>query len=249
MTTLHSAIYVGDVRHRRFSPKKHNFSYKLFLLAIDLDELEQVTALGPWLKKNKFAPMSFRCTDYLNHKASLSKQDVWQKVQALGGKTLTGRVLFVGQLRCFGLYFSPINLYYCYDQKDELRYLLAEVSNTPWNERHYYLIEMAEKMISEKAFHVSPFMDINMQYHWRIKAPGKKLNLHIENHKENKIFDATLMMQRIELNNENLRRCFFATPSMTLKTLAGIYWQALKLFVKGVPYVPHAGKKEFNDAS
>ncbi len=249
MTTLNSAIYVGEVRHRRFSPKKHHFSYKLFLLAIDLDELEQVSALGPWLKKNKFAPISFRCTDYLHKKASLSKQDVWQKVQSLGGRALTGRVLFVGQLRCFGLYFSPINLYYCYDQSDQLRYLLAEVSNTPWNERHYYLMAMAETMISEKAFHVSPFMDIDMQYHWRIKAPGKKLNLHIENYKEHKIFDATLMMQRMELNNQNLRRCLLAIPSMTLKTLAGIYWQALKLFIKGVPYVPHAEKKEFNDVS
>jgi hypothetical protein len=190
--------------------------------------------------------MSFRCTDYLSHKSSLSKQDVWQKVQSLGGQALTGRVLFVGQLRCFGLYFSPINLYYCYDHTQELRYLLAEVSNTPWNERHYYLIEMAEKMISEKAFHVSPFMEMNMQYNWRIKEPGKQLSLHIENYsKENaqKIFDATLMMSSIELNNENLRRCFLSIPSMTIKTLAGIYWQALKLFIKGVPYVAHARKK------
>lgn len=246
MKPLNSCIYTGHIRHRRFSPKKHSFSYKLFLLAIDLDELDEVTALGPWFKKDRFAPLSFRCTDYLSHKISVSKQDVWQKVQQLGGQALTGRVLFVGQLRCFGLYFSPINLYYCYDHAEQLRYLLAEVSNTPWNERHYYLLKIEKKMISEKAFHVSPFMEMNMQYNWRIKAPGKQLNLHIENHsKENeqKIFDATLMMRSMELNNRNLRRCFLSIPSMTIKTLAGIYWQALKLFIKGVPYVAHAKKK------
>ena len=246
MKPLNSCIYTGHIRHRRFSPKKHSFSYKLFLLAIDLDELDEVTALGPWFKKDRFAPLSFRCTDYLSHKTSVSKQDVWQKVQLLGGQALTGRVLFVGQLRCLGLYFSPINLYYCYDHAEQLRYLLAEVSNTPWNERHYYLLKIEKKMISEKAFHVSPFMEMNMQYHWRIKAPGKQLNLHIENHsKENeqKIFDATLMMRSMELNNRNLRRCFLSIPSMTIKTLAGIYWQALKLFIKGVPYVAHAKKK------
>lgn len=246
MKPLNSCIYTGHIRHRRFSPKKHSFSYKLFLLAIDLDELDEVTALGPWFKKDRFAPLSFRCTDYLSHKTSVSKQDVWQKVQLLGGQALTGRVLFVGQLRCFGLYFSPINLYYCYDHAEQLRYLLAEVSNTPWNERHYYLLKIEKKMISEKAFHVSPFMEMNMQYYWRIKAPGKQLNLHIENHsKENeqKIFDATLMMRSMELNNRSLRRCFVSIPSMTIKTLAGIYWQALKLFIKGVPYVAHAKKK------
>ena len=246
MRPLNSCIYSGNIRHRRFTPKKHSFSYKLFFLAIDLDELDEIAEIGPWFKKDRFAPMSFRCTDYLSKKALLEKQDVWQKVQALCGQVSSGRVLFVGQLRCFGLYFSPINLYYCYDQSNQLSYLLAEVSNTPWNERHYYLLEMAEKMISDKAFHVSPFMDMNMQYYWRIKEPGKQLKLHIENHnKENKekIFDATLMMHSLELNNKNLRRCFLSIPSMAIKTMAGIYWQALKLFIKGVPYIGHAGKK------
>jgi len=240
MNSLNSCIYHGEIRHRRFTPKKHNFSYKIFLLAIDLDELDQIAEMGPWFKKDKFAAMTFRSTDYLTKKATLTKQDVYQKVQSLGGQALSGLVLFVGQLRCFGVYFSPINLYYCYDQSDHLQTLLAEVSNTPWNERHYYLLEMQEKLICEKDFHVSPFMEMNMQYHWRINAPGKKLNLHIENHNKDDdeiVFDATLAMSRMALSNKNLRRCFFSIPSMALKTLAGIYWQALKLFIKGVPYV------------
>jgi DUF1365 family protein len=246
MKTFNSCIYRGQIRHRRFTPKKHDFSYKLFFLAIDLDELDQVAKMSPWFKKDKFAAMSFRSSDYLDNKPSLRKQDVWQKVRSLGGKTEPGRVLFVGQLRCLGIYFSPINLYYCFDQAEQLCYLLAEVSNTPWNERHYYLLTMTEKLICEKAFHVSPFMEMEMHYQWRIKVPGKRLNLHIENHsKENneKVFDATLTMSRMELNNRNLRRCFLSIPSMTLKTLAGIYWQALKIFIKGVPYVPYKKDK------
>ncbi|MCW8996350.1 MAG: DUF1365 domain-containing protein, partial [Psychromonas sp.] len=105
MTALTSCIYSGQIRHRRFTPKQHHFTYQLFFVAIDLDELDEITQMGSWLKKDKFAPLSFRCTDYLTKKASLTKCDVWQKVQSLGGQILSGRVLFVGQLRCLGLYF------------------------------------------------------------------------------------------------------------------------------------------------
>jgi DUF1365 family protein len=253
ISTLKSGIYKGSVSHRRFSPKKHSFKYKMFLLAIDLDELPQLSKLGPWFKNNKFAPLSLKSSDYLTHQSQLSKQHVWQKIKSLGAEQEPSRVMFVGQLRCFGLYFSPINLYYSFDENDQLLSLLAEVSNTPWNEIHYYLIPVnqqdkknnSQKLISEKAFHVSPFMDLNMQYQWLIKKPCDQLKLHIQNlhlTSGEKIFDASLTMKRMDFTNKNLIRCIASIPIMTLTTLWGIYWQAMKLFIKGVPYVAHAKK-------
>ena len=186
MEKLNSCIYVGEVRHKRLSPREHSFFYKIFFLAIDLDEVQKLSTFGWWFKCDKFAPLNFRSADYLQQKESVTKQLVWHKVQQLGGKNLAGRVMFIGQMRCFGLYFSPINLYYCYNHNNQLAYLLAEVSNTPWRERHYYLIDIKENLVCDKDFHVSPFMDLNMRYHWRIKAPDENLSLHIDNYGEKK---------------------------------------------------------------
>ncbi|RJG48136.1 DUF1365 domain-containing protein [Motilimonas pumila] len=241
---FNSCIYTGVVRHRRFAVAKHEFSYKMFLLALDLDELPALQQASRWFKVNRFAPLSFRCSDYLTGKASLTRQDIWEKVSQLGGAPLDGKVIFIGQMRCFGIYFSPINMYYCYKNDDELVYLLAEVSNTPWNQRHYYLIDIENQPVSDKDFHVSPFMDLAMKYHWRIKAPGKQLSLHIENHNDTKVFDASLNMQRTALNNDNLRRSILSIPAMTVKTVCGIYWQALKLYLKKVPYIAPPEEKE-----
>ncbi|MFO6424424.1 DUF1365 domain-containing protein [Motilimonas sp. KMU-193] len=237
----HSAIYQGMVRHRRFAPVAHDFKYRVFFLALDLDELDAVAELGAWFKQDKWAPLTFRHSDYLHPEQRVTRTAVWQQVKALGGTEYGGRVLMLGQLRCFGLYFSPVNFYYCYGQDDQLMYLLAEVSNTPWNERHYYLVDVSANEPTDKVFHVSPFMDLDMKYHWRIKPPAKQLRLHMENHNSAKLFDASLMLQRLDLTNQNLRNQVIKLPSMTIKTLAGIYWQALKLYLKKVPYIPHPG--------
>ena len=135
---MNSAIYQGQVRHRRFSPKSHEFNYTMTQLALDLDEVEELAASHSVFSLKKFAPMSFFQADYVKNEPGNLKQRIASKVSQLGGKWDGERVTLMGQCRCFGFYFSPANFYFCYQNDGECRYMLVEVSNTPWLERHYY---------------------------------------------------------------------------------------------------------------
>ncbi|MEI4963775.1 DUF1365 domain-containing protein [Aeromonas caviae] len=236
-----SAIWQGSVRHRRFAPRPHAFSYSLFMLGLDLDELPGLEQ-GRWFAVERAGLLSFRREDYLRGSEGPLKQAVWDKVAALGGHAEPGgRVLLLGNVRCLGFYFSPVNFYFC-DRAGETRYLLAEVSNTPWNERHYYLLDLAALSPHDKDFHVSPFMGLGMRYHWRIRAPKEEALIHIESHPvsgESKLFDATLALRRAPLSRKGLAALLARWPWMTLKVLLGIYWQALCLFIKRTPVFTH----------
>ncbi|HMT93987.1 DUF1365 domain-containing protein [uncultured Thiothrix sp.] len=239
MNALNSCLYSGMVGHCRYQPTLHRFTYSIFLFALDLDELNSLPNLGWWFKVKRAALMSFHPSDYLGHQPELTRQTVWQKVASLGGNNLDGRVVFVGQVRCWGFYFSPVNFYYCHAANGELHYLLAEVSNTPWNERHCYLIDARSQAPIPKVFHVSPFMDLQMHYHWRFSALDEVLSLQITNQAEERLFDASLRLERKPLTAAELKAQWLRIPAMTIKTVASIYWQALKLYWKKVPYVPH----------
>lgn len=239
MSALNSCLYSGVVGHCRYQPTLHRFKYSIFLFALDLDELNSLPDLGWWFKVKHTALMSFRPSDYLDREPYLTRQTVWQKVASLGGDNLEGRVVFVGQVRCLGFYFSPVNFYYCHAANGELAYLLAEVSNTPWNERHCYLIDARSQAPIPKVFHVSPFMNLQMQYHWRFSALADVLTLQITNQAEERLFDASLCLERKPLTTAELKAQWLRIPAMTIKTVASIYWQALKLYWKKVPYVPH----------
>lgn len=240
MKTLNSCLYSGVVGHCRYKPQVHRFRYSIFLFALDLDELDKLPDLGWWFKVKYFALMSLRPSDYLDHRPELTRQIVWQKVASLGGELLDGPVVFVGQVRCLGFYFSPVNFYYCHQKDGGLRYLLAEVSNTPWNERHCYLIDAQIQAPIRKAFHVSPFMDLNMSYHWHFSPLGEVLTLQITNHAEERLFDAALCLDKKPLTKAELKTQWLRIPAMTIKTVLSIYWEALKLYWKKIPYVPHS---------
>ena len=151
------------------------------------------------------------------------------------------------QLRYFGFYFSPLNLYYL-RQGDRFRYMLAEVSNTPWNERHYYAVDLNNVRPHAKEFHVSPFNPMAQTYNWRLLPPttsGKGCLVHIDvTAAGDKVFDATLGMRRYPLNQRELRRVLTHRPVQTLTLTTAIYWQALKLFLKKSPIYPHPDKGE-----
>jgi len=236
---MNSGIYRGQVRHRRFSPKPHSFNYNMYMLALDLNELDLVSDTSTLFSLKKFAPISFFQSDYVKGEPGNLKQRIASKVTQLGGNWDGAKVIFMGQCRNFGIYFSPANFFFCYNSDDECKTMLVEVSNTPWLERHYYLIDITKQQRTDKTFHVSPFMDLDMQYCWRVKAPSEKVLIHIENHKEEKVFDATVALTRCEFNRSNMLKTWLNTPAMTLKVVAGIYWQALKLFAKRIPFIAH----------
>ena len=253
-----SAIYRGFVRHRRFTPKKHEFDYPLFMMLMKVDEIPRLLQRFWQLGTGALSWARFKRSDYLGAEDQSLSESVQSKLAELTGRPraqLQGDVFVLCHLRYLGLYFSPLNLYFL-RQDESYPYMLAEVSNTPWNERHYYCIDLRDPRPHEKAFHVSPFNPLNQEYRWRVSPPDKRQPqclVHIESWQDcvhsseeptkTKIFDATLSLRRVVLNQSELTRVLLRTPIQTASIVAGIYWQALKLYCKGVPLHAHPDKR------
>ena len=244
---MSSHLLVGEVRHRRFTPVEHALNYPLFMPCLDLDELDDLEKSVRGFGKRWWHWARFKREDYLGE--GDLKHAVQDKVYELTGVRVSGRVEAVVHLRYLGIYFSPVNFYYLYDEKGNWRYLLAEVSNTPWNERHYYALDADDETTwnHSKQFHVSPFNPLEQQYVWRIKPLNKQLSIHLECHRDNKEFDATLKMAKQPFNSKVLVKHLISTPVMAVKVTAGIYWHAFKLWVKGAPFYSHPKYKDGND--
>lgn len=250
-SALESAIYSGFVRHRRFTPTHHQFHNKLFMLLIKADELPRLLQQFWQLGTGRWSWARFKREDYVGAPDTTLDQAVKSKILELLGKpeqTLEGDVFLLGHLRYFGFYFSPLNLYYL-RQAGHFKYMLAEVSNTPWHEKHYYLIDFDNVQPHAKAFHVSPFNPMEQKYKWRLKSPEiankrclVQLALHAEAEPQQRVMDATLSLARTPLNQKELTRVLMKTPMQTLSIVAGIYWQALRLLIKKTPFYPHPNK-------
>lgn len=245
--SLNSAIFKGSVRHRRFSPASNAFTYRVSMMYLDLDELDEVFASSPFFSRGRFRPVQFRRSDYLDGAEDL-KQAVLDTVEEQLGFRPSGAVRLLTNLRYFGFVINPISVYYCFDESDTLEAMVAQVTNEPWSKRIAYVlpVDKAEKhhrINFEKLLHVSPFMQMDMSYLWFSNTPSEHLAINIQNDKQGrKIFDATLVMKRIPLTPKTLNQNFYEFPAMTFKVVAGIYWQALKLLIKRVPLQPYPKK-------
>lgn len=236
-----SGIYTGNVFHRRSVPKVHEFNYQIYLFWLKLKELDTLADSVSGFSQNKsgFSIVNFKREDYLGDPNTDLESAILEKINSLSEEKISGDIYMLGQVRTFGLYFSPVNFYYVRDTTGHFTHMLAEVSNTPWNKRHYYLVNLDSQEDCDKAFHVSPFNPMDMQYKWQIQQPANELKLHLSCYKQTKHFEAAINMHKTPLTSSTLRRSMLSIPSMTIKTVVGIYWQAIKLFLKRVPIYTH----------
>lgn len=244
-----SALYRGWVRHRRHVPRAHAFRYRVMQLLLDLDELEHVFDRRWLWSVNRRNLAEFRRSDYLGDPEQPLIDAVRDRVERATGDRPSGPVRLLTHLRYAGYVFNPVSFYYCYDADGaSLHSIVAEITNTPWRERHQYVLPVAAADASgrswqwdfDKQFHVSPFLPMDCRYRWRLTPPREHLHVHMQVWRgDRRDFDADLAFTRRPLDGPGLATLLAAHPLTTLQVIGAIHWQALRLWLKGNPVYDH----------
>jgi DUF1365 family protein len=253
---VNSCIYRGTLGHCRHAPAFNSFHYDVFMLYLDLDELQ--TLFKPyWLWSTERINFAwFRRADYLGCSQKSLSQCVRDLVADRIGSQPMGPIRLLTNLRYLFYKSNPVSFFYCFETDGKtLHSIVAEVTNTPWGERYYYVLgeeqrnpldEASESYCfkTAKQFTVSPFMPLDMDYWFRFTLPAKQLRVEMQNHRQGKkVFDVELCLQAQPINSINLAKQLLRIPLMTAKVTAAIYWQAFKVWCKGVPFLGHGGEK------
>ncbi len=238
-----SAIYLGRLSHVRHAPRRHAFSYRLYMLYLDLDELP-ILPRSTFFGVERARPLSFRRRDYLGEPGRPLKVAVLDEVERVLGERPEGPVRLLTQVRALGYIFNPVSFYYCFDRDCEtLKAVVAEITNTPWGERHRYVVAghgQGATARFPKAFHVSPFFPMAQTYEWSFSQPGDRLSVGMTNQQDGQtVFRASLMLDRYPFSPHQLARVVLALPLTGFLVHAAIYLQAFRLWLKRVPFFPH----------
>jgi DUF1365 family protein len=249
---MESCLYTGTVRHRRLAPVENRFRYSIFMVSLDLAELDEVFR-GRWLWSARRPALAwFRRKDHLGDPAVPLDVAVRDLVEERTGRRPDGPIRILTHLRYFGYVQNPVSFHFCFDRAGRrVETVVAEITNTPWGERHCYVLPRAEsrgrgpvlRFVFPKDFHVSPFMGMDQVHDWRFFVGDDRLLVHMENFEGGKkVLDATLRLRRREITGPALARTLLRHPFMTLSVVAAIYFQAFRLWRKRMPFHPHPKK-------
>lgn len=241
---MNSALYRGEVTHRRFRPREHRLRYRVFWLLLDLAELDAIDDRCRLLSRNRFNLLSFHDSDYGDGSRTGLRDQIKALLLREGVEIEGGAVRILTMPRVLGYAFNPISVYYCHAIDGRLAAMIYEVTST-FGERHAYVLPVApdaRSMIRQgarKALHVSPFMGMDMRYAFRGHAPAQTLDLAIDGaDSEGLLIVAAMTGQRRALSDRAILVAALSIPLMTLKVVVAIHWEALKLWLKGVRLHP-----------
>lgn len=237
---MRSAIYTGHVSHRRYAPKQHALRYRVYSLLLDIDELDRLDSDLRWFSVDRFNVLSFRRRDHGPRDGSALRPWAQGLLASAGVEIGDGRIQLLVYPRILGYGFDPLTVWYCHDESGRLAGIIHEVRNT-FGEYHCYVAtvdQIEDALVShtaEKAFHVSPFFDVAGTYDFRLRLPGRSVSVVIDySEADALLLTASFSGARSALTDRNLSSRFWSHPLVTFKVIAGIHWEALKLFRKRV---------------
>jgi len=247
---MESAIYTGTLRHRRFEPARHEFTYPLFMAFLDIDRIPELMKVSRFSSYNRFNWASFDERDHFGDPARPLRERLKADAEEQGIGLPAGPIFLLTHLRYLGYNFNPISLFYCFSQEGRLEIILAEVNSTFGESRNYWLPAASREHRSKphvyrcrKAMHVSPFMPMELDYRFVLPPPAEQLVAHMSTlDGEYNSFDATLSLRRENWSAPALHRALRRFPWRTAKVMAAIHWQALRLYFKKVPVFTHPAR-------
>ncbi len=249
---MESCIYEGRVRHTRSRPAKHQFSYRLFLMYLDLDELHTLFQKRWFWSASRPALARFRRRDHLGPDDQSLGDAVRDLVENETGIRPGGSIRLLTNMSYYGYCFNPVSFYYCFAADGEtVEYIVSEVNNTPWGERDTYVMDCTAAATTEslwrfrpkKKMHVSPFMPMEIEYDWVLSAPADRLSVFMANSRDGtRLFNAAMILNRRQITGWSLASVLLRFPLQTFKVVLAIYWEALRLWVKRCPLYAHPGK-------
>ena len=243
MSMLQSSLYQTRISHRRRRPKKHQLTYGAFYLLLDLDELDRMHRKLKWFSYNSFNIFSFHDRDHGPGTSEPLRPWIEHHLKEAGVDLEGGSIQVLCIPRILGYVFNPITVYYCYHKDGAMQAVLYQVSNT-FGQRHSYLFTVDEtpdgllQHSCDKRFFVSPFMEVTGRYKFSIRRPGKELYLHIrQTDQEGPLLDAWVNGTKSHISDRTLLSTLLRYPLLTLKVIAGIHWEALQIWLKGIGLV------------
>ncbi len=249
---MHSCIYRGTISHRRRGHAANAFRYSLFMMYLDLAEIDTVFAPYWFWSSHRPALARFRRRDHYGDPDTSLDTTIRDLVERDAGQRPDGPIRLLTHLSYFGFCFNPLSVYYCYDRAEQLRHVVLEVSNTPWREQHCYVLsadtdrsDAGHRFRFDKNFHVSPFLPMDMQYRCRLTTPDDMLYVALDNYRDGeKIFGSHLSLERSEINHRSMAATLLRDPLLTARIVALIHWQAGRLWFKKAPVYTHPGNGE-----